>query len=234
MRGTNIELTFVELDGEDSQHDQAASPPSGPGEDLTPTLTGADAHSEGKVGGDGPALSERHSAFVEAIVHAVDRRLDERFHGDYRWVEGMGGPERVADRMVAAVPTIWVEGFPHGLFYTTSGLAKWRGVSRQAVHKWAKAGRVLAIERGNRLLYPHFQFGTFGEPLPGLPEVVKLLTARGLSEWDQIMWFATPATVLGDHSPAHQLRIGEPLAVVDFAAERAPSPTSPRDDSSGE
>jgi len=228
VRGTNIELTFVEL-GSDESLEQTAAPLPEPGEDPMPPQTGSAALGADDVGGDAAAPNERPSEFVEAIVRAVDRLLDERFHGDYSWVERMGGPEKVAARMTEAVPTVWIEGFPYGGFYTSSGLAKWKGVSRQAVHQWDKRGRVISVKRGNRLLYPAFQFSGRGEPLPDMQEVILLLLARDLSDWGVIEWLARPSVELGGDSPAHRLLTGKVQQVLDWA-QRDPSIPAPTED----
>ena len=224
VRGTNVELSFVELESDVSLEQTATLLPA-PDEETDSAELGAD-----DVGGDAAAPDERPSDVVAAIVRAVDRRLDERFHGDYRWVERMGGPEKVAARMIEAVPTVWIEGFPYGGFYTSAGLAKWKGVSRQAVHQWGKRGRVFSVKRGNRLLNPAFQFSGRGEPLPDVQEVILLLLARGLSDWGVIEWLARPSVELDGDSPAHRLRTGATQQVLEQAKRDPSIPVAPADD----
>ncbi|MCY7286944.1 MAG: hypothetical protein LH624_01490 [Cryobacterium sp.] len=176
------------------------------------------------------ALTEPQAQFIDALIREVDRRLLEVSRGDFSGVERMGGSAKVADRMAAAIPTVWIEAFPFSGFHTSAGLALWQGVSRHAARQWGKRGRVVSVKRGNRRLYPAFQFGTRREPLPHVHEVILLLLARGLSDWAIIEWLARPSTELDGDSPAHRLRTGEVQQVLDWAKRDTCIPAAPADD----
>lgn len=177
-------------------------------------------------GGD-PAPSESNE-FVQAVLREVDRRLAEVFRGGSAWVEQMGGEEKVVSRMLAAIPTVTIEGFPHGPLYTTAGLAQWRGVSRQAIHQARRAGRIVGVKHGNRVLYPWFQFGRRGEMLPGLREILPLLAAQGLNDREMIDWLASLSADLSGDTPIRRLaqRDISPVLGAARSAETGPSTSS--------
>lgn len=66
-----------------------------------------------------------------------------------------------------------------------------RGNASQTVHRWRKPGRIFAINHGGRDLYPAFQFGSDGRPLPIIAEVLAILKRDPeRSDWDNALWFA--------------------------------------------
>jgi hypothetical protein len=65
------------------------------------------------------------------------------------------------------------------------------GNASQTVHRWRKQGRIFSISHGGRDLYPTFQFGQDGRPLPIIAEVLKILGRDAeRSDWDNALWFA--------------------------------------------
>ena len=107
-----------------------------------------------------------------------------------------------------------------GPFYDTAGLVTWLGYTKQAIEKRRKAHKLLGCRTTDgKWLYPVWQFQEDGEPLPGLPEALRLLS-EGLDDgWTIALWFTgeTPERLDGA-SPRDWLRQGgEPQAVLDIA-----------------
>lgn len=90
-------------------------------------------------------------------------------------------------------------------------------ISRQAVDKRRRAGKLLALPRGgHRWVFPAWQVAR-GRTVPGLEEVLSALGGR--DPWSQLIFFLTPDRPLGNRSPLQVLRAGDRAAVV-RAAER--------------
>jgi biotin operon repressor len=89
------------------------------------------------------------------------------------------------------------------------------GVSRQAVDKRRRAGRLLAVETGRRgYLYPAWQLADAGV-LPGIEETLVLLA--GQPPLERLGFFLHPSRLLGGERPLDRLRRGD-LAPVLVAA----------------
>jgi hypothetical protein len=85
-------------------------------------------------------------------------------------------------------------------------------ISRQAVDKRRRAGKLLALPRGgNRWIFPAWQVAR-GRAVHGLEDVLEAL--RGRDPWSQLVFFLTPNRLLGNRSPLQALRGGELAAVV--------------------
>jgi hypothetical protein len=79
-------------------------------------------------------------------------------------------------------------------------------VTRQAVDKRRKAGKLLAVGAGaRRWLYPAWQVRD-GEVLPGLAEALGALAPR--SPWARLGWFLSGDARLGGSRPLDALRAG--------------------------
>ena len=90
-------------------------------------------------------------------------------------------------------------------------------VSRQAVDKRRRAGKLLALPRGgHRWVFPAWQVAR-GRTLSGLEDVLSALGGR--DPWSQLIFFLAPDRLLADRSPLQALRAGDLPAVV-HAAER--------------
>lgn len=90
-------------------------------------------------------------------------------------------------------------------------------ISRQAVDKRRRAGKLLALPRGgHRWVFPTWQV-VRGRTVPGLEDVLAALRER--DPWSQLIFFLTQDRLLKDRSPLQALRAGERTAVV-RAAER--------------
>jgi hypothetical protein len=90
-------------------------------------------------------------------------------------------------------------------------------ISRQAVDKRRRAGKLLALPRGgHRWVFPAWQVAR-GRTVPGLEEVLSAL--GGHDPWSALIFFLTPDRLLNNRSPLQALRAGDRAAVV-RAAER--------------
>lgn len=82
-------------------------------------------------------------------------------------------------------------------------------------------GRLLRIRRGNRIVYPGFQFGADGQPLPVIKELLDLAGKLGRSETGLAQWLFAPTTYLagaaGDALRPVELLAIDPAAVLDLA-----------------
>ncbi|MDI3340090.1 MAG: hypothetical protein QJR03_06115 [Sphaerobacter sp.] len=92
------------------------------------------------------------------------------------------------------------------------------GITRQAVDKRRKAGRLIGLATGRRgYAYPLWQFDPERRGvLPGLEAVLAALRAH--DPWMQVAFFLTPDVRLGGETPLAVLRRGD-VAAVRRAAE---------------
>lgn len=89
--------------------------------------------------------------------------------------------------------------------------------SRQTVHNYRQAGKLIAVPRGVRnVAYPAWQIHR-GALLPGLAEVLAALRPQRLSPLARVNFFLTEAGALDDQRPLDALRAGEVAAVVAHA-----------------
>jgi hypothetical protein len=88
-----------------------------------------------------------------------------------------------------------------------------RGNASQTVHRWRKGGKIFAINHGGRDLYPAFQFGQDGRPLPTITELLKILRRDPeRTDWDNALWFAGESGWLDGKAPKDCLQ-SDPQAV---------------------
>lgn len=86
-------------------------------------------------------------------------------------------------------------------------------VTRQAVDKRRKEGRLLGLELGKRgYFYPSWQFG-----LKGLEDVLAAL--GGQDFWEKLSFFLNPSDLLEDRTPLEALNNGQNLEEVIRAAK---------------
>lgn len=86
--------------------------------------------------------------------------------------------------------------------------------------RWKRARKALAVSTGQRDLYPAFQFGEDGRPLPLIARLLEIF--EGWSPWGIALWLASNTDWLGGRRPVDLLR-SEPEAVLE-AARRAVEP----------
>ena len=86
------------------------------------------------------------------------------------------------------------------------------GITRQAVDKRRKAGRLIGLSTGRRgYAYPAWQFDSESGTLPGLEAVLADLSDH--DPWMQLSFMLNPNPHLDDQSPLEMLRRGELKAV---------------------
>jgi hypothetical protein len=85
--------------------------------------------------------------------------------------------------------------------------------------RWRKQGKLFSINHGGRELYPAFQLGPDGRPLPIAAELLEILARDpDRTEWDNALWFAGESGWLDGKTPMELLQ-SEP-ALVKQAAEQ--------------
>jgi len=164
------------------------------------------------------SLREQLVATIDAqLAHAADNGLDP---------DDLGSAEELSARVGAAIP---IGRHPTAVLvgpcYDTPGLARWLGISKQAIDKRNKAHTLLACRtESGSWRYPALQFDERGNTLPHLRELVELLAGSGDDRrWRAARWLAAPAPYLPDDvSAAAWLRSGgDPTPVLAAAREDA-------------
>lgn len=158
-----------------------------------------------------------------ALLAAIQDRLrGGRYDDALAAVEDV---DALADRMVAALPAVKHEADELiGPFYDAASLANWRGVTRQAISKASTKGDLLGLKIGDgSRIFPSFQFGPSGAPLPRLREVLDLLDPDRIDPWGSALWLNTVADEFGGTTAAQALRAGrhEPVLRTARRAARA-------------
>ena len=147
-------------------------------------------------------------AGVDALTEALRERIEQRareLREQGRELD-LGDVEDLADRMLAALPTVHPLDQPLGPFYDTAGLVAWLGISRQALFDRVRRGTVLACRTADgHLVYPSLQFGRQGQVRPGVQEAVGAFARRGVDGWTIGSWLTTPSDVFEGHSAVDYL-----------------------------
>ncbi|HET8768607.1 MAG TPA: hypothetical protein VFM86_14880 [Pedococcus sp.] len=145
---------------------------------------------------------------VDVLLAEVRRRVEERARGlvaQGRRLD-LAQVEDLADRMVAALPTVHPLDQPLAPFYDTTGLVSWLGISRQALFDRVRRGTVLACRTADgHLVYPSLQFGRTGQVRPGVQEAVGAFTRAGVDGWVTGTWLTTPSEVFDGESAVDYL-----------------------------
>lgn len=90
---------------------------------------------------------------------------------------------------------------------TTDDVAKILHLSRQAVDKRRRAGKLIGLDTGRRgYLYPKWQFSSAGL-LAGLEDVLERLNVR--DPWMQVAFFVNKSRYLDGETPLAELRRGQ-------------------------
>ncbi|MEO6944775.1 MAG: hypothetical protein ABI053_08695 [Lacisediminihabitans sp.] len=122
------------------------------------------------------------------------------------------------DRMLASIPTGNDLDERVGPFYDAAGLASWKQVSRQAIHRQMQKRRILGLRTSDReIIYPAWQFNTQGTALPLMKDVLDALDPEGRDPWGDALWLRTPSKRWGGRSPAELLRAGKADQVLEVA-----------------
>jgi hypothetical protein len=156
---------------------------------------------------------------VDALTEALRERIATRVE-DLR-AQGrtldLGDVDDLAERMLAALPTVHPLDQPLGPFYDTAGLIAWLGISRQALFDRVRRGTVLACRTADgHLVYPSLQFGRNGAVRPGVVEAIGAFTRRGVDGWSVGAWLTTATPVFDGQS------------AIDYLVVHRSSPTAVR------
>jgi len=98
----------------------------------------------------------------------------------------------------------------------SSEAGKLLSISRQAVDKRRRVGKLIAIAMGKgNYIYPVWQFSEMGTTIKGLEDVLNEL--HKLDPWMQIAWMLDPNIRLEKQTPLEQLRKGNIEKVIKSA-----------------
>ena len=159
---------------------------------------------------------------VDALRSRIHKQLGSLAAADID-LNTIGAPEEIADSMAAVLPASHPFDEIVGPFYDTSSLRKWLGLSRQRLNQRVKSHQLLACPlEGGVNVYPTWQFGTNGEVVPGVGEVLPILSEGTNDNWQKALWFSSPSAQLGNMSPKDWLLKGRRVGpVIERATETA-------------
>lgn len=124
--------------------------------------------------------------------------------------------------LLAASNLIWAQHL--GPAYPTRLVRELFKSSKQAVSDRVRRGTLLALPtEGGELVYPAFQFGTDGQPLPGIAEVIGALKDAVETPYTIATWLVSPEAELDGSAPIEQLRLGRSELVSEVARHYAAS-----------
>ena len=152
---------------------------------------------------------------MKSVGEKLHARLQKAREADIG-PEAFGDPEEIADAMAAVLPLGHVYDEISGPFYDTTGLTRWLGISRQALHQKAARHAILAcpLEDGG-VVYPTWQFLSNGATIPALVDVLSALAASTDDTWMIALWMQAPSEHLDGQRPSEWLRDGgDPERVI--------------------
>lgn len=107
-----------------------------------------------------------------------------------------------------------------GPVFTAAGLAEWKDVSKEALRKAQKAGRLLGFKsRDGVLLYPQFQFNEYGDYLPHLKDVLAIIDPHRVDDGSSAVWLNRPYPSLDGRTAAQALHDGDTDKVLHLARQ---------------
>lgn len=134
-------------------------------------------------------------------------------------IEGKHVDARIQRSLVASLRQSDFWDLAVGPFYDARGLMKWLGVTRQVLQDRTQAGEILCVATTEGdLLYPSFQFGSAGEPLPHLSQILRLLEPIADDAWDKALWLNAPSDTFNKRTAVEALRAGDDELVLAAAA----------------
>lgn len=151
---------------------------------------------------------------MSTLTHVEQEILDKLAEGLRERLGGLDGDldaSWVAAAMLDAIPA--THPFEElGPFYDTAGVARWLGITRQALHQKVKAGQVLALTTGNgQRVYPAWQFSPDGRPLTGLVDLLRVLNPAAADPWTVAVWLTRPVEEWGGRTAVDVLRSLKPV-----------------------
>ncbi len=171
----------------------------GAGHELTLTFSGLNDFQIAAIEGvaeDLPQLAahsreQRFKARAQALLDAFapDDPLTESL---LKWVQE---DARAQEEFLTRVPVLDSKGVAERAGYAPQHASN-------KVWRWRTAGRVFALKRGGVDLYPAFQFGDDGQPLPLIAELLEILSADATrTDWQNAFWFVSPNSWLRGAAP---------------------------------
>jgi hypothetical protein len=101
-----------------------------------------------------------------------------------------------------------------GGYLSASEVSKLLGISRQAVDKRRRSGKLIAVQIKGDNAYPRCQFDREGV-IPGLQEALASMPIK--SPWMRLEWLLTPDDALSGRSPLDALKAGDRESVLRIA-----------------
>ena len=136
-------------------------------------------------------------------------------------IEALGPLDAVADKMIASMPDAGASwSTVIGPVYTSAGLQRWLGITRQAISQHVAGNRILRLTTADGVsVFPAFQFNATGDRLPHLKEILEILASGIPDPWTWATWLNT---VGADHvTNAERMRRGEWQLVAQLALEHS-------------
>lgn len=164
--------------------------------------------------------------FETRLLDALRERLRRQLRSIVKADSGLttlGSPEAIADSMAKLLPASHPFDSTVGPFYDTAGLTTWLGVSRQRLHQRVQSRSLLAcpVEEGGNV-YPTWQFQSNGDLLPGIADILEVMSDGTEDAWQIALWFSVPSSKLNGVAPRDWLAKGRTVeSVVALAKETA-------------
>ncbi|RKR74758.1 hypothetical protein [Frondihabitans australicus] len=107
-----------------------------------------------------------------------------------------------------------------GPFYDTAGVLRLLRMSANDLESLVKIQGVLRLITGDGMVvYPAFQFGSDGTPLPHLREALNCLNSSPSHGWGDALWLNAPEDDLDGLTPAQALRTDRFEEALLFASQ---------------
>jgi hypothetical protein len=117
-----------------------------------------------------------------------------------------GSAEAMVNRMMYTLPDTILTDPPIGPCYSSSALARWKQVSRQAIDQQRRSGRLFGVLVGGRMFYPSVQFDNRGRQSRAFAEMYADAERSGRDQVEFGIWMETPDPVTGVR-PSDTLRL---------------------------
>jgi len=132
-------------------------------------------------------------------------------------------PPEILAQMIADAVWLKADFFRHFAVFTAREVANLSGQSldeaERVLDTWRAARKVLSITRDGIEVFPSFQFGGDGQPLPVVGQVLELFSkVPSRVDWDNAIWFVAANGWLGGRMP-YELLTNAPQKVK-HAAEQ--------------
>jgi hypothetical protein len=174
------------------------------------------------AGGDRQSL-DALEAYVKSLQTTLERLTTQRLALD-RLLEALtpeeGPPTPAAVLQVrrnAEVRKRLLDEFGAFTSAEVADLAGSTAENRSATaNRWRQEQRIFGVRHHDTVYYPGFQFAGDGRPLPVVRDVLEVLSAHRLTDWEVALWFTAATSSLGDRRPVDLLS-DDPDAVVEAA-----------------